>query len=116
MFKSANHRVSPAHLPSFAFVGWPRYQRLVAVRCRWHPLTQEYFLRGNGGTLNNPLAAINPNDIESIEILKDAALLAFTVARRQRCHPHHDQARKEGHVVRIPAHALASALLPRVPI
>ncbi|MGB2190279.1 MAG: TonB-dependent receptor plug domain-containing protein, partial [Flavobacteriales bacterium] len=32
------------------------------------------FLRGNSGALNNnPLAAINPNDIESVEILKDAA-------------------------------------------
>ena len=38
------------------------------------PTTQEYFLRGNSGALNNnPLAAINPNDIESVEILKDAA-------------------------------------------
>ncbi|MGA1374215.1 MAG: TonB-dependent receptor plug domain-containing protein, partial [Flavobacteriales bacterium] len=38
------------------------------------PITQEYFLRGNSGAMhNNPLAAINPNDIESIEILKDAA-------------------------------------------
>ena len=38
------------------------------------PITQEYFLRGNSGAMNNnPLAAINPNDIESVEILKDAA-------------------------------------------
>jgi TonB-linked SusC/RagA family outer membrane protein len=38
------------------------------------PITQEYFLRGNSGALNNnPLAAINPNDIQSVEILKDAA-------------------------------------------
>lgn len=38
------------------------------------PITQDYFLRGNSGALNNnPLATINPNDIESIEILKDAA-------------------------------------------
>ena len=38
------------------------------------PITQDYFLRGNSGALNNnPLAAINPNDIESVEILKDAA-------------------------------------------
>jgi TonB-dependent SusC/RagA subfamily outer membrane receptor len=38
------------------------------------PITQEYFLRGNSGAMNNnPLATINPNDIESIEILKDAA-------------------------------------------
>lgn len=38
------------------------------------PITQEYFLRGNSGAFNNnPLASINPNDIESVEILKDAA-------------------------------------------
>ena len=38
------------------------------------PITQDNFIRGNsGGMNNNPLASINPNDIESIEILKDAA-------------------------------------------
>ena len=38
------------------------------------PITQDYFLRGNsGGFNNNPLASINPNDIESIEVLKDAS-------------------------------------------
>ena len=38
------------------------------------PITQNYFLRGNSGAMNNnPLATINPNDIESVEILKDAA-------------------------------------------
>ena len=38
------------------------------------PITQDYFLRGNGGGMNtNPLASINPNDIESVDILKDAA-------------------------------------------
>lgn len=38
------------------------------------PITQDYFLNGNRGGMNtNPLATINPNDIESIEILKDAA-------------------------------------------
>ena len=41
------------------------------------PITQEYFLNRRagygGGFNNNPLASINPNDIESIEILKDAA-------------------------------------------
>ena len=38
------------------------------------PITQDYFLRGNSGALNNnPLATINPNDIASVEILKDAA-------------------------------------------
>ena len=37
------------------------------------PIIQDNFLRGNGGGQNaNPLSAINPNDIESIEILKDA--------------------------------------------
>jgi TonB-linked SusC/RagA family outer membrane protein len=38
------------------------------------PITQDFFLNGNRGAMNNnPLATINPNDIESIEILKDAA-------------------------------------------
>ena len=41
------------------------------------PITQEYFLNRRagygGGFNNNPLASINPNDIASIEILKDAA-------------------------------------------
>ncbi len=38
------------------------------------PITQDYFLRSNSGGMNtNPLAAINPNDIESVEVLKDAA-------------------------------------------
>jgi len=38
------------------------------------PITQDYFLDGNRGGFNtNPLASINPNDIESIEILKDAS-------------------------------------------
>lgn len=38
------------------------------------PITQDNFLDGNRGGFNtNPLAAINPADIESIEILKDAS-------------------------------------------
>lgn len=38
------------------------------------PITADNFLRGNSGAMNqNPLAAINPQDIESIEVLKDAA-------------------------------------------
>lgn len=38
------------------------------------PITQDYFLRGNSGALNNnPLTSINPSDIASIEILKDAS-------------------------------------------
>lgn len=38
------------------------------------PIIQDQFINGNGGALNsNPLATINPQDIESIEILKDAA-------------------------------------------
>lgn len=38
------------------------------------PIISDVFLRTNSGGMNqNPLAAINPNDIESIEILKDAA-------------------------------------------
>jgi TonB-linked SusC/RagA family outer membrane protein len=38
------------------------------------PITQNQFMNGNSGAMNNnPLATINPADIESIEILKDAA-------------------------------------------
>ncbi len=38
------------------------------------PITQDQLLRGNNGGMNsNPLATINPNDIASIEVLKDAA-------------------------------------------
>lgn len=38
------------------------------------PITQNYFLRDNAGAMNNnPLATLNPNDIASIEVLKDAA-------------------------------------------
>ncbi|KYP13596.1 TonB-dependent receptor [Flavihumibacter sp. CACIAM 22H1] len=38
------------------------------------PITQDPFLRTNSGAMNqNPLAAINPSDIESVEVLKDAA-------------------------------------------
>ena len=38
------------------------------------PITQNYFAGGNSGAMNrNPLASINPNDIEDIQILKDAA-------------------------------------------
>lgn len=37
------------------------------------PIAADQFLRRNGGAMNqNPLASINPSDIESIEILKDA--------------------------------------------
>lgn len=38
------------------------------------PITQDQFLGGNTGGMNtNPLATINPNDIASVEVLKDAA-------------------------------------------
>jgi TonB-dependent starch-binding outer membrane protein SusC len=38
------------------------------------PITVDNFTRGNTGAMNqNPLAALNPNDIESVEVLKDAA-------------------------------------------
>ncbi len=38
------------------------------------PIVQDYFLAGNRGAFNNnPLATINPNDIASVEVLKDAA-------------------------------------------
>lgn len=37
------------------------------------PITSDPFIGGNRGGMNqNPLATINPNDIESVEILKDA--------------------------------------------
>ena len=46
------------------------------------PITQDYFLQGNGGAMNNnPLASINPDDIESIDVLKDAAATAIYGSR-----------------------------------
>lgn len=46
------------------------------------PVTQDYFLLGNGGGMNlNPLATINPDDIESIDVLKDAAANAIYGSR-----------------------------------
>lgn len=46
------------------------------------PITQDFFISGNnGGMNNNPLAAINPEDIESIEILKDASANAIYGSR-----------------------------------
>ena len=51
------------------------------------PITQDYFLNngnstGNsGGMNNNPLASINPDDIESIDVLKDAAATAIYGSR-----------------------------------
>lgn len=37
------------------------------------PVTSDPFIGGNRGAMNqNPLATINPNDIESVEVLKDA--------------------------------------------
>ncbi len=46
------------------------------------PITQDPFINGDrGGQNNNPLAAINPQDIESIEILKDAAAAAIYGSR-----------------------------------
>lgn len=43
------------------------------------PLTQDDF--GNNGGATNPMADINPQDIESIEILKDASAAAIYGAR-----------------------------------
>ena len=38
------------------------------------PVTQNPFLRGNSGAMNNnPLTFLNPNDIESVEVLTDAS-------------------------------------------
>jgi len=46
------------------------------------PITQDYFLNGNGGGMNNnPLASINPNDIETIDVLKDAGASAIYGSR-----------------------------------
>lgn len=46
------------------------------------PITQDPFINGDrGGQNNNPLASINPQDIESIEILKDAAAAAIYGSR-----------------------------------
>lgn len=51
------------------------------------PITQDYFMnRANGsnwggGFNNNPLASINPEDIENIEILKDAAATSIYGSR-----------------------------------
>ncbi len=51
------------------------------------PVSQDYFLnRANGsnygsGFNNNPLATINPDDIESVEILKDAAATSIYGSR-----------------------------------
>lgn len=46
------------------------------------PITQDYFIKGNGGAMNNnPLATLNPNDIESVEILKDASATAIYGSR-----------------------------------
>lgn len=46
------------------------------------PVTQDQFLFGNTNALNNnPLATINPQDVESIEVLKDAAATAIYGSR-----------------------------------
>ena len=38
------------------------------------PITQDYFAGANSGAMNrNPLASLNPNDIEDVQLLKDAA-------------------------------------------
>lgn len=49
------------------------------------PITQDYFINESGGDRgamnNNPLSFLNPNEIESIEILKDAASTGIYGAR-----------------------------------
>jgi TonB-linked SusC/RagA family outer membrane protein len=46
------------------------------------PVNQDYFSRGNNGSMNqNPLATLNPLDIETINVLKDAAATAIYGAR-----------------------------------
>lgn len=45
-------------------------------------LNQDYFARGNSGGMNqNPLAFLNPDDIESVEVLKDASATAIYGSR-----------------------------------
>ncbi len=45
-------------------------------------LNQDFFSRGNSGGMNqNPLAFLNPDDIESVEILKDASATAIYGSR-----------------------------------
>ena len=46
------------------------------------PISQDYSAFGNSGGANfNPLATINPNDIESVEVLKDAAATSIYGSR-----------------------------------
>lgn len=46
------------------------------------PITQDGFLNGDrGGQNSNPLSTINPQDIESVEILKDASATAIYGSR-----------------------------------
>ncbi|WP_192820599.1 TonB-dependent receptor [Rufibacter sp. LB8] len=46
------------------------------------PITQDPFLNGDRGAMNyNPLATINPNDIESVEVLKDVSAAAIYGSR-----------------------------------
>lgn len=45
-------------------------------------VSQDYFRDGNSGAMNsNPLAALNPQDIESVEVLKDAAATSIYGSR-----------------------------------
>ncbi|MEN7549091.1 TonB-dependent receptor [Rapidithrix thailandica] len=46
------------------------------------PVTSDQFLTGNEGAFNtNPLASLNPNDIEDIKILKDASAVGIYGSR-----------------------------------
>ncbi|WNJ19239.1 TonB-dependent receptor [Pontibacter sp. G13] len=46
------------------------------------PITQDPFLQGEtGGLNNNPLSSLNPNDIETIDVLKDASAAAIYGSR-----------------------------------
>ncbi len=46
------------------------------------PITQDNFIQGSdNGQNNNPLSSLNPNDIESLQILKDAAASAIYGSR-----------------------------------
>ncbi len=46
------------------------------------PISQDYGLYGNSGGFNvNPLSSLNPDDIESVEVLKDAAATSIYGSR-----------------------------------
>ena len=60
------------------------------------PINQGYFVgpgTNSGGMNRNPLASFNPNDIKSVEVLKDAAATGIYGSRSQWRHLDHHQTR-----------------------